>query len=168
MEYVNYTLNILALIAVGITFLIAFAGCIVPIIPGPLMAFVAVLIYNLCYPKQFDGWTFLMICAALTLIAQIADFLFTYLGAKKFGASWRGILGSMIGVFFGMFIPPQIVWIFLLPALLAIAFELLGSKTFAQSAKAGFGAFIGSVASTGLKLAIVLWMAIYFAIEIYR
>jgi len=168
MEHLEYALNILALIAIAITFLMAFVGCIIPVIPGPLMAFIAVAIYNICYPSQFNGWTFLITSAALTALAQVADFLFTYFGAKKFGASWRGILGSMIGVFVGLFIPPQIIWIFLCPALFAMIFELFGNKTVVQSAKAGFGAFLGSVASTGLKLGVVLWMAIYFLIEICR
>ncbi|MFI3291476.1 MAG: DUF456 domain-containing protein [Opitutales bacterium] len=156
-------LEITLLIIISIVFLLSIIGCFVPIIPSAFLAFIGILTYKLILPESPLSWNFVITAGILTLIVQVLDFLCTYWGVKKFGATWKGGLGATIGVFVGMFIPPIFIWIFLAPVIFATLFELLfANSNLKQSLKAGFGAFIGCILSTILKLAIVIAMIIGF------
>ncbi len=139
-------------------------GSFLPIIPGPIIAFLALLLYKFAIPESPMGWTFIGICFAITCLAQIVDFVLSWVGAKKFGATWRGCLGAFIGVFVGILIPPQIIWIFIAPLIGAFIGEYLGGADFRSASKAGIGAFIGSILASVFKFACVVAMALGFYI----
>lgn len=127
-------------------------GCILPIIPGPLLSFVALLL--LSWAKNWEAFsqTFLIIIGALTALMMILDYVAPALGAKKYGASKRGLWGSAIGMIIGIFfIPP---WGMIVGAFAgALAGELTAGKTGKKALRAGWGILIGTVFGIGLKLA---------------
>ncbi len=155
-------LHILILGMVSILFLIALLGVILPVLPGPVMAFAAVLAYKLIYPDCAYGWNFVIASGALAALAQVIDLFFTYYGAKRYGASWGGITGAFAGLFIAIFIPPQIITIFVLPIVGAVAGELLTGKKMKAAVKAGWGTFVGTIFSMVLKITIVLSIIAYF------
>ncbi|MCD8284526.1 MAG: DUF456 domain-containing protein [Opitutae bacterium] len=144
-------------------FLFALAGiffAVMPPLPGPLISWLGALIYFLCSPNpRISGWAILIfgIVAVLTLVF---DFLATAIGAKKFGASWRGGLGAVVGaVVFPILLSPiglGVVGIFGGPLVGAFLGERLGGNTFRDSARAGGGAFLAFVVATIVKLCVCM------------
>lgn len=158
-------INTSAVALVGIVMFIGAVGSFAPVIPGPALAFLAVLVYKLCLPDELS-WGCVIFALVMTVIAQVLDFAMSFWGAKKFGATWRGCVGAFVGVFVGMFIPPQLLWIFIAPLVFAFAFELIGGVGLEAAGKAGIGAFVGSLLASIVKFMLVVAMAAYFFIEI--
>ena len=93
----------ISLIILGL--LIALAGlisCILPILPGPPLSFLAVMI--LSYAKNWEPFSpfFLILMAGLALLVTVLDYVVSALGAKKYGASKLGIAGSIVGMLAGI------------------------------------------------------------------
>ena len=92
------------------------------------------------------------------------DFLAGMLGAKKFGATWRGmtgaVIGGIVGLFFGL---PGII---LGPFLGAMLFEMLGDKEFKKAVHAGVGATVGLLLGIVGKFSICVVMIIFFATNV--
>ena len=142
-----------ALIILGLLLvLIGFVGCLIPVVPGPILSFLALL--TLAYAKNWEPYsaTFLIIMGCAALIVTGLDYVVGVLGAKKFGASKWGLIGSVAGVLIGVFCFPPLGM--LLGAIVgALAGELLAGKTGKAALRAGWGVFVGNVVGVGLKLA---------------
>jgi uncharacterized protein YqgC (DUF456 family) len=88
----------------------------------------------------------------LAVLVTILDYVVPVVGARKYGASKRGVWISMIGMFIGLlFFPP---WGMLVGAFVgALVGELLAGKEGRKSLRAAWGVFVGNVVGTGFKLA---------------
>ena len=76
------------------------------------------------------------------LLALGLDYLATLLGAKKLGATWKGMVGAVLGVIVGVFVFPPIGLI-VGPFVGAMGFEWAFGREARESAKAGVGAVLG-------------------------
>ncbi len=83
--------------------LVGLAGCILPLIPGPPLSFLALLILSYAKDWQAFSLTFLIIVAGLTMVVTILDYVVPAAGAKRYGASKLGVGGSIIGMLGGLF-----------------------------------------------------------------
>ena len=132
------------------------AGTVVPALPGVPMVFLGLLIGAWIGNFEIVGWTTIGILAALTAISWVVDFLAGAAGAKYVGASsrafWGATVGAIVGIFFGL------VGILLGPFIGAVLGELSGGSNVVQSGRAGFGAWVGMVVATAVKLAIAFLM----------
>ncbi|MCF6331993.1 MAG: DUF456 domain-containing protein [Draconibacterium sp.] len=157
MEYV--------LIGFGIIFIISgILGCVVPVIPGPPLSYVGLLLLHFTQGHQFST-QFLIIWATITAVVYALDFIIPAWGTKKFGGSKRGVWGSIIGLLFGLiFFPP--IGIIVGPFLGAVAGELTAGKDSATALKSGFGSFLGFLTGTLLKLIASGMMTWYFVKEL--
>jgi uncharacterized protein YqgC (DUF456 family) len=103
----------------------------------------------------------------LTGLSLLLDFLAGMLGAKKFGATWRGMVGAVIGGVIGLFF--ALPGIIMGPFLGAMILEMTGGKEFKIAAKAGAGAVIGLLLGVIGKFSICVMMIALFATNtIYR
>jgi hypothetical protein len=110
---------------------------------------------------------FLAVLVVLTGLSLLLDFVASVLGAKKFGATWRGMVGALIGGVIGLFF--NLPGIILGPFLGAMLFEMIGGKEFKVAAKAGAGAVIGLLLGVIGKFSICVMMIALFATNtIYR
>ena len=128
-----------------------FIGCIVPVIPGPPLSFLALII--LSFAKNWEPFspTFLICMAVLTLAVFVLDYIIPAGGARKYGASKSGVWGSIIGMPLGFFFLPP--WGILIGGIGgALAGELIAGKESKMAFRAAWGIFVGYMASTGLKL----------------
>jgi uncharacterized protein YqgC (DUF456 family) len=149
------------LIIIGILLLlIGFAGCIIPGVPGPPIAYIGLLIQVFKTENPFTT-KFLIIWALIMVGVSLLDYVVPVIGTKKFGGSKRGIWGSIIGLFVGIFFFPPIGLI-IGPFLGAFIGELTGGKETESALKAGFGSFIGFITGVALKLVVTGLMAYYF------
>ena len=139
------------LIGFGIILLIiGILGCILPMIPGPPLNYLALLLLHFTSKYQFST-SFLITWAIITAVVYALDYVIPVWGTKKFGGSKAGVWGSIIGLIFGLFFFPPL-GIILGPFLGAIAGELLNGKDSLTALKSGFGSFIGFLLGTLLKL----------------
>jgi uncharacterized protein YqgC (DUF456 family) len=132
------------------------AGTVVPALPGVPLVFMGLLFGAWIGNFEIIGWTTIGILAALAIIAWVVDFLAGAAGARYLGASsracWGATIGAIAGIFFG------VVGMLLGPFIGAVLGELSGGSNMVQSGRAGFGAWIGMVLATAVKLAIAFLM----------
>lgn len=151
--------------AIYILMFLGALGSFLPVIPGPLIAGLGLLGFKLIFPMSIS-WGLVIAGIVIAVFSQIIDILATWLGAKKFGATWRGTLGAFLGVFIGMFMPPPLIWVFIAPLFCALLFELLGGAGLRKATNAGIGALIGTVLASVIKFLMVVFLAVWFSFEI--
>jgi hypothetical protein len=112
------------------------------------------------------GWGTLTGLAALTVAAYALDFAATAIGARRFGTSWWGVLGALVGTLGGLFFGP--VGLVLGPFLGAFVAELIARRDLRGAGRAGLGAWLGLLLGTAGRLALVLAMVGLFAVAYLR
>ena len=153
------------LIGIGIILLIAgILGCVIPLLPGPPLNYVALLLLHFTTRFQFSS-KFLIVWAIVTAIVYVLDLVIPVWGTKKFGGSKRGIWGSLIGLVAGLFFFPPF-GIIIGPFAGAVVGELTSGKQSFQALKSGFGSFVGFIAGIVMKLIVSGMMTWYFVKEI--
>jgi uncharacterized protein YqgC (DUF456 family) len=154
-----------ALIIIGvILMLVGIAGCVLPLLPGPPLSFLALLIQQFNSPNPFST-KFLLIWGGITLVVTILDYLIPVFGTKKFGGSKYGVWGCTIGLFVGLFIGP---WgIIIGPFIGAFIGEIIANNDSSTALKSAFGSFIGFVFGTLLKLVVCFVMGWYLVQYMY-
>lgn len=148
----NAGLSALPLIIVSLLFIVGIVSTVLPILPGNIIVWLGVLVHKLWLGEQSLGWKWVIAAAFIALLAQAADWACTYWGAKRFGASWRGGVGALIGVFIAIFVPPPLFWIFFGPFVGAVLGEMTANRPFAEARRAGVGSFLGGLAAMGVKM----------------
>lgn len=153
------------LITLGVIFMISgILGCVLPIIPGPPLSYVGLLLLHFTGRYQFST-RFLIIWAIITIVVYALDYIIPAWGTKKFGGSKRGVWGSIIGLIIGMFFFPPF-GIIIGPFAGAVIGELTVGKDSGAALKSGFGSFLGFLAGTLLKLITSGMMTWYFFKEL--
>ena len=140
-------LKILAVI-LGIVGLV---GCILPVIPGPPLSWVGMLLVWFTHP---DGFTAGLLIAWLvvTVVVTILDYVAPSWITTKTGGSKAAGRGSFVGLILGLvFFPP---WGMILGSFLGalLAEVVVNGQNVTDSVKPAFGSFLGFLLSTGLKL----------------
>ena len=95
--------------------------------------------------------TFLVVMTGLAVLVTVLDYIVPLTGAKKYGASKIGILGSIIGMFIGLFFFPP--WGMILGAFIgALVGELIAGRKGEKVLRVVWGIFIGNMINIGIKL----------------
>ncbi len=152
----------LALIIIGILLIIAgLIGSFVPVIPGPITAWVALLILHQTTFVSPD-FTFLGITLSIAIGVFILDYFIPIIGAKKFGGTKLGIIGATLGLLVGLiFLGP--LGIFLGTFTGAFIGELINNPDDKRTAlKAASGSLIGFITGVFLKFSITVFFGYYF------
>lgn len=149
------------LIVIGIILLIVgLVGSILPILPGPPIAYIALLLLQFTHKHPFST-TFLVLSAAVIIVVSILDYIIPTLGTKKFGGSTYGSWGCMIGTIAGLFLFPPL-GIIIMPFIGAFIGEMIFDNQPQKALKAAFGSFIGFISGTLMKIAVCLLMIFAF------
>lgn len=127
-------------------------GCVIPAIPGPLLAFLALILISI--PGSwalFPTWL-LIVLGVLALGTAIIDNVLPALSSKKAGASKAGIWGSILGMIAGTFFSPigTIIGAFVG----ALAGEMIFNPENKGPMKAAAGVFKGTVLAILVKLVV--------------
>ena len=154
-------MDLLLVVLGSILLVVGIIGCFVPIIPGPIIGYFALLVLEISEKYDIANhwlWIFAIAAVAVSLIDNIIPVYAT----KKYGGSRAGTLGSLVGLVLGLLFFPPFGFIFG-PFLGAFAGELYVQKSEVKLAlRAAIGSLLGVLAGSLLKLALVLWMAYWF------
>lgn len=126
-------------------------GAVIPGVPGTSLILTAIIIWGIVH--GFGNITVVLSVAILVLLLSIGiDFLASYWGAKRAGASRWGQIGAIVGLLLGMFglLPAlpfggPLLGIFLGPILGAIIGEFLYRWNLRLAIKAGIGIVVSSL-----------------------
>ncbi|MFO8112906.1 MAG: DUF456 domain-containing protein [Desulfosalsimonadaceae bacterium] len=128
------------------------AGLVLPVLPGPPMIFVGLVLAAWAEDFAHVGRYTIAVLALLAIIAVSVDFLAGVFGAKHFGASRRAMAGAAVGAFIGLFFGiPGIVFG---PFIGAVIGELSVRKDLFYAGIAGLGAWLGLAVGIAAKVAI--------------
>lgn len=139
--------------------IVGLAGCFLPVIPGPPLSYVGLLVLQLKEQPPFSA-KFLIVWAIVIVTVTALDYVVPAYGTKKFGGTKYGIWGCTIGLILGFWLGAM--GIILGPFLGALIGELIGGKNSNQAFKAAFGSFVGFLVGTLLKLIVCGVMGWYF------
>lgn len=150
-------MDILLIILGILCLIVGLAGCILPMIPGPPVAYAGLLLLHFTDKAQFSTTQLLLWLAAVVLV-QILDYFVPMLGSKYSGGSRWGTRGCLIGTIVGLFFMP---WGIILGA---FAGELMGGSKTDQALKSGLGSLLGFLLGTVVKCV----MCAYFCWEFVK
>jgi len=144
----DYVLLILGIILI----LLGIIGCLAPVLPGPPISYLGLIMLHVSRFGQFS------------IVVTILDYIVPIWGTRKFGGSKYGIRGATVGLIIGLFLGP--VGIILGPLIGAIVGELIFKDDMNYAIKAGFGSLLGFLTGIGLKLAASFIITFYFVKEL--
>ena len=148
--------------------IVGIVGSIAPALPGPPVSWVGLAVLYV-WGAGTNGageplsTTLLLVWLGIVLVVSLLDYVVPAYFTKLTGGSKYGSWGAVAGLFLGLIYPP--VGMILGSLLGAFAAELLfGGKDTAASLKSAFGAFLGFLFGTGLKLICSAVMLFYIVI----
>jgi len=150
MENITPILIILA----AITFsLIGIAGCVLPIIPGPVISYGCLLLVKFTTDITVSN-QLLLVTGIICAVVTIADTILPIYMPRKFGSSTLGVMGATAGLIVGLFFPP--FGFIIGPFIGALLFEYIKKRNTADAIVAGIGSFFGFMVGTVLKISIAV------------
>ncbi len=160
-----YTEIILCILA-ALLVITGIVGLALPIIPGALVIFAGFLVAAWAENFTYIGMGTLTVLGIMTLLMYGIDFAASALGAKKFGASGRAIIGASLGALVGIFF--GIPGVLLGPFCGAVIGELTAQRDLLAAGQAGFGATIGLALGVAAKFAMAFSMiGIFLVVRLF-
>lgn len=141
--------------------IVAIAGSLLPLLPGPPVAYVALLLQQLRDPNPFTT-KFLLIWGGIVVISLVLDYLIPIWGTKKFGGTKYGVWGCTLGFLAAFWMGP---WgVIIGPFAGAFIGEMIAKQDSKHALKAAMGSFVGFLMGSFLKL-VVCFFLLYYIIE---
>jgi uncharacterized protein YqgC (DUF456 family) len=154
MEWVWITLGIILVI-------VAVIGSILPLLPGPPIAYLGLLLQQLRPEKPFTT-QFLIIWAGIVILSLVLDYVIPIWGTKKFGGTKYGAWGCTLGFLAAFWLGP---WgIIIGPFAGAFIGEIIAGQSSQKSFKAAVGSFVGFLLGSFLKIVVCFFM-LYYVIQ---
>jgi uncharacterized protein YqgC (DUF456 family) len=152
--------ELMGFVLAGLVMFLGLIGTFLPGIPGAPLILAAAIGHKLYFGADSVSYLALFALLILTILSMGLDFLGSVLGAKKLGATWRGMVGAILGAIVGLFF--NIPGLILGPIIGAFLFEFLSGREWRESAKAGAGALLGMLLGTlGRIVCCVLMIAVF-------
>lgn len=117
-------------------------------------------------------WWALLTMGGMVVVGEVLEAFIGGLAAKRHGASRWGMAGAFIGGILGVIpgtallpIIGSVIGSFIGAAICAVLFEWIHRRSWRESLPAGWGAFLGKLGATFLKIAIGLAIAAYLIVQ---
>ena len=150
------------LILAGLLVTVGIVGTLLPALPGTTLIFGGLALAAWAEDFEHVGAGTLAVIAGLTVLSYGVDFAAGSLGARRFGASKRAVIGASVGAIVGLFF--GLPGILLGPLVGAVLGELSAQRTLGEAGRAGLGTAIGLAIGAAAKLALALSMLGVFAV----
>lgn len=158
-------MDLILLILAAVLLILGVVGSILPVLPGAPLSWAGLLTFYFT-SVPFNYWV-LSITFILALAIMILQYIIPAYGTKKYGGSKWGMVGTIIGLFAGFFIPVP-GGIFIGAFIGAFAGELFNKSDSRTAVRAAYGSFIGFIASSFMELIITVSYFGIFIFEIFR
>jgi uncharacterized protein len=141
------------------------AGILVPALPGTVLIFAGLLL-----GAWADGFTrvgagTLVVIGVVGAASYVVDFAAAALGAKRFGASPRAMIGAGLGTLLGFFL--GLPGLILGPFVGAVLGELSVHRDLGRAGRAGVAAWIGFAVGTAVKVGLAFLMVAIFVAALF-
>lgn len=151
-------MTICYLILTGLLLTLGVIGCVVPMIPGPFLAYAGVLC--LCLTPHMPSTGFLIGAGVFAGLVTVLDYLIPAWGAKRFHCTRWGTWGCVVGTFVGLLFMP--LGLLMGPFLGSVLGELMGGRDLPAAATSAVGALVGVLCGMLIKLTFCLSMVYYY------
>ncbi|MBI1182838.1 DUF456 family protein [bacterium] len=160
-------MDIVLLILAAAFIVIGIGGCVLPVLPGPPVAYIGLLFMHFSSPERHLSIGSLLTYAFFAILITVLDYLVPAWGTKKFGGTKWGTRGSTIGLLVAVFLLPVmgitlpvfgLTGIIFGPFIGAFIGEKMGGMHTQNALRAGVGSFIGFLAGTFMKLVYCFWI----------
>jgi len=141
-------------------------GSFIPILPGPITSWFGLLFLYLTDVVPMS-YTVLGITLIIALAIFMLDYFIPAMGAKRFGGSRYGVIGTTVGLLIGIFFFPPF-GIIIGPFLGALIGELLYGTKSDIAVKAAFGSLLGLLTSVFIKFIVASCFAILFVWKFFE
>lgn len=130
-------------------------GSFLPVLPGPSISWVGLLLLYLTDAVPNNYWV-LGFTLLITIVITVLDYMIPAKGTRKFGGSSYGVWGTNIGLIVGLFLP--IPFGFVIGAFLgAFLGEMIyNSQDKKRALKAATGSLLGFLASAFMKFLVCM------------
>ena len=159
-------INIIAVI-IG---LVGLVGCFLPVLPGPPISWVGLLLAKLSTFVPVSS-TVLVVTAVAAGIITVLDYVVPSASTKRFGGSKAGIWGCNIGLvisIFGLPFGPQgLLGVVFWPFIGAFVGEYLNKHDLQPALKAAWGAFIGFLSGTLMKVVYCVALLVVVVVKLF-
>ena len=157
-------MDILLIILGAVCLITGLIGCIAPVLPGPPLSYVGLLLLHFTDRVSFST-TELLVWAAIVVVVLLLDYFVPMLGTKYFGGSKWGERGCVVGTIAGLFFMP---WGLIVgPFAGAFIGELLGGRETVQALKSGLGSLLGFLFGTVVKCILCGYFIWQFVIALW-
>ena len=140
-------------------------------LPGLWVMIATAVVYNIVVGGSPIGWFTLIAVGVLAVIAEIIEWTLSGKFARKYGgtrrAAWGAVIGGTLGAILGFPLPivGPLIGAFAGSFIGALVGELSAGGTRREATRVAWGALLGRVAATAIKMAIGAAIAswIFFA-----
>lgn len=159
----------IALLVLGFLLtLVGILGSFLPVIPGPPLSWVGLLLLYLTKAVPED-WTVLGISLGVAVLVLVMDYVIPALGTKKFGGTRAGMAGSVVGLIVAITFPVLgifgiVVW----PFFGALVGELLNNGDRKTAFRAAFGSLMGFLTGTLMKFTVTVAFFGLYVIKVWE
>ncbi|MEA3334604.1 MAG: DUF456 domain-containing protein [Chloroflexota bacterium] len=144
-------------------------GSVLPILPGPLLIWLGILVWAWNDGFNTIGWPILLFLGILTVLAWGTDLALTTMLSRRSGVSWKAILGAIGGGIAGGILLGG--WIPIIGTLIAtmvgavvgtLFIEFLDKRNLPAALRASRTYILGYLASSALEAILALAMVAIF------
>lgn len=147
--------------------LIGVVGVILPVLPGPTLILIGMVLHQWLLPEMGPGWACVGVIAAVWLASIVGELLSALIGTRMFGGSNWGAAGAtggaLVGVFFSL---PMMLLGTALGAM--VAERCVAKKDTRGTLMAGMGALTGFIIGTVIKGVCAVAMIVAFVLGVWN
>lgn len=153
--------SISATVVGSLLVLVAVVGCIVPVVPGPILAALALYAVSLAGGWSIYAVPVLVGWTVAAVVVQVLDNVLPARAAGRAGAGRGGVWGSVVGMLAGTILFPPF-GVFIGAFVGALTGELIFHRENRDPWKAALAVFRGTLGAIVLKLAVTGAIGVVF------
>ena len=159
--------DILLTLLGGVFLLAGLVGCIIPVVPGPVLAWLSLVALGFTGGFTVTPVWIVVATGIAAVVSTILDNILPARASHKAGAARPGVIGSVVGMIAGsVFFPP--LGIFLGAFFGALLGEVLFHRENERPLSSALAVFRGTFLAIILKIAVVGWIGVVFIRDAIR
>ena len=163
-------MNTFLIILAFLCLVVGILGAIIPGLPGPPISWVGLLLASIT-PFVECSATLLVVTALLAAVITVLDYVVPSLSTKRNGGSKYGVWGCNIGLVISIiglpFGPQGLLGVIFWPFVGALVGEYIKSQEMAPALRAAWGAFLGFLTGTLLKLVYCVALLVIVIVDLF-